>query len=105
MRKELRVRILFFSSLGLASILGLYLVFGPSGLLHVHRLKQEKSTLDQQINELHKENEQLKQQISRLEDANDNYRETVARQKLGLVKPDESIVVFKPTPESDAQKP
>lgn len=105
MRKELRTRILLFSSLGLASILALYLVFGPSGLLHVHRLKQEKATLDKQISQLEKENEQLKHKISRLEDENDVYRETVAREKLGLVKPDENIVVFKPVPEGEVKKP
>lgn len=101
MRKELRNRIFLILSLGLALALGVYLIFGENGLLHVHKLQQEKSVLDLQIQKLKKENTRLSDQIHRLENDND-YLENVVREKLGVVKQDESVIVFKPLPEKES---
>lgn len=94
MRKELRNRIFLIVSLGLACALGVYLIFGENGLLHVHRLKQEKSVLDHQVQKLQDENTRLTDQIKRLE-TDKEYLETVVRDKLGVIKPDESVIMFK----------
>jgi cell division protein FtsB len=102
MRKVLRNRLVLFISLGLATIVGLYLVFGPKGLLHVHRLNQEKKALDQQVQVLEAENERLQQQILRLE-TDKEYLQKVIRDKLNVIKDDETIILFQEPSEGESK--
>lgn len=102
MRKGIRNRLLLIISLGLAVLMGLYLVAGPKGLIHVHRLTQEKNALDQQIQTLQAENERLQQQILRLENDKE-YLQKVIREKLNVLKPDETIILFQEPSEGETK--
>jgi cell division protein FtsB len=104
MRKSLRNKIFLFVSVGIALVVGLYVVFSSSGLLHVHHLKQQKSDLDRQVKKLQDENDLLQQQIFRLENDKE-YLEKTMRDKLQLIMPDESIVMFEEAPTDGAGKP
>jgi len=99
MYKKVRNRILLYISLGLALALTGYMIAGPSGFLRVFRLNQEKEVLYNQINKLQADNDQLNAQIDRLKTDNE-YLEKVIREKLKLVKPEETIILFKSTPEN-----
>ena len=102
MRKGLRNRLFLIVSLGLAVLVGLYLILGPKGLFQVHRLTQEKNSLDRQIQILQAENERLQQQILRL-DTDKEYLQKVIREKLNVLKPDESIILFQEPAEGDTK--
>lgn len=68
---------------------------GERGVLHLWRLKGEKTKLDEENYHLQKENESLRQRISKLR--NDNaYLEKLAREELNLVRPGEIIYRFPP---------
>lgn len=99
MHKGLRNRVLVFIALGLAFCLGAYLIFGSNGLLHVHFLKQQKADLDDKVHALRQENARLTEQLRRLQ-TDQEYLEQVIRDKLGLVKSDEALILFKALPEN-----
>lgn len=66
-------------------------LFGKSGLLSLQKLRSEREKLEQQSNQLQKENQGLRKKIALLsEDL--KYLEKLARQKLGMVRPDEVII-------------
>src|SRR5215475_9381786 len=68
---------------------------GERGVLHLWRLRGEKTKLDEENYRLQKENEGLRQRISKLR--NDNfYLEKMAREELNLVRPGEIIYRFRP---------
>ncbi len=78
-----------------AGVVGLILfviaaVFGGHGLIHLQRMRSEQQELQHLAFDLQQRNEQLRQQIRRLQ-SDDAYIEKVARERLGLVKPDEVI--------------
>jgi cell division protein FtsB len=69
---------------------------GERGVLHLWRLKGEKTRLDEENYRVQKENEGLRQRISKLR--NDNfYLEKMAREELNLVRPGEIIYRFPPS--------
>jgi len=76
--------VVFFGLIGVG-------LFGQSGLTHLRKLRAERSRLEEQTGQLKKENESLRSRISLLAD-NLKYLEKLAREKLGMVRPDEVII-------------
>lgn len=76
----------------LAVAVVIYAAFGPSGWREVQRLHQERLQLEERISELEEENRRLKSQLDRLEH-DPVFLEQLAREKLGMVYPDERIVI------------
>jgi len=66
-------------------------LFGKSGLLSLQKLRTERERLEQQSSHLQKENQGLGKKIQLLS-ADLKYLEKLARQKLGMVRPDEVII-------------
>ena len=99
MDKRKRNKIILGALLVVVGLLALYLVFGDSGLLHIYYLKTQKTRLETEIDRLKAENDMLRKQIERLT-LDSDYMEQVIRDKLGYVKPEESIILFKP-PQND----
>lgn len=93
-----RTRITGRSWLLLATCLGLLLsftVFGERGLMRIYELKREKQRVEHNINQLTEENTKMRQTIEALRNDRD-YIERIARQDLGLLKPDEVVYQFVP---------
>jgi cell division protein FtsB len=86
-----------FSVLGFFILsLSILTAVGERGALHLWRLREEKTNLDEETYRLQKENEGLRQRISKLR--NDNfYLEKQAREDLNLVRPGEIIYRFAPS--------
>ena len=97
MEKRKRYKLVLTVLLALVGLLALYLVFGKSGLLHIYYLKQQKVALEAEIDRLNADNDMLRKQIERMT-LDSDYMEQVIRDKLGVVKPDESIILFKEPP-------
>lgn len=74
-------------------ILSLFTTFGERGLLHLWHLRGEQKRLDESNFVLQKENERLRERIYRLRH-DDLYLEKIAREDLGLVRPEEIIYRF-----------
>ena len=70
--------------------LGAWTIWGEHGLLHLRRLQQEQTTLEQLAFDLSQNNEHMRQKLWRLKH-DDRYLEKVARERLGLVKKGEII--------------
>ena len=73
-------------------------VFNEDGFLEVFKFQEELNVLKQKNTDLRKDNDQIKVQIERLK--TDPYAiETVAREKLNMVKPQETIyqIVHQPS--------
>ena len=69
----------------------LFIVFGESGLADLNLLKQERDRIAEKNEQVTQENLTRYREIDRLE--NDlEYVEQVARDELGMVKPDEVII-------------
>jgi len=88
---------------GLASLiilLSLYTMAGEWGVIHLWRLRGEKTKLDEQNYRLQKENDALRQRVFRLRNDN-SYLEKLAREELNMVRPGEVIYRF---PSSDPRK-
>jgi cell division protein FtsB len=66
-------------------------LFGKSGLLSLQKLRTERERLEGQSNQLQTENQGLMKKIELLS-SDLKYLEKLARQKLGMVKPDEVII-------------
>lgn len=79
----------------LAAALGYlpYHVYGPEGLVRAERLEQELGRIQQGNRELVQENRELRRQIERLKH-DPAAVEQVARDDLGLVRPNEVIYLF-----------
>ncbi len=91
-----RTRITGRSWLLLATCLVLLLsctVFGERGLMRIYELKREKQRVEHNINQLTEENMKMRQTIKALRNDRD-YIERIARQDLGLLKPDEVVYQF-----------
>jgi cell division protein FtsB len=83
--------VLFLAMIGAA-------VFNEDGFLEVFKFQKELDTLKQKNKDLKKENAQIKVQIDRLK--TDPYAiEKVAREKLNMVKPEETVyqIVHQPS--------
>lgn len=73
-------------------------VFNEDGFLEVFKFQEELNVLKQKNKDLRKENDQVKVQIERLK--TDPYAiEKVAREKLNMVKPGETVyqIVHQPS--------
>lgn len=75
-----------------AVALVVWAVVGPSGWLEVRHLRAERERLVGQIADIEAENARLRHRIERLE-RDPAELERLAREKLGMVKPDEWVVV------------
>lgn len=74
-------------------LISLVTVVGERGAIHLLRLRDEKSRLDEQNYRLQKENETLRQRIWRIR--NDNrYLEKLAREELNMVRPGDVVYRF-----------
>jgi cell division protein FtsB len=83
--------VLFLAMIGAA-------VFNEDGFLEVFKFQEELNVLKQKNMDLRKENDQVKVQIERLK--TDPYAiEKVAREKLNMVKPQETVyqIVHQPS--------
>ena len=90
-----------------ASIIILLLIFFVVGFLIISNLRinqrrgeltSQIKTLEKEIQTLEKKNQEVKAGISQISD--ESYLEETAREKLGLKKPGEEVVVVLPPPES-----
>ncbi len=68
--------------------------FGEKGLIEIYKLRKEYKNLQKEIELLKKEKEQLEEELKQLEN-NPQAVEEEARIKLWLIKPDETVIVFK----------
>ena len=103
MYKKQRNKVIVIILLGVAAALMAYMAFSQNGLLHLWSLKKEKGHLDERVRQLEVQNERMKKEIERLENDTE-YLQKVIRDKLGLIKPEESIVVFTPEPAYEGDK-
>ena len=68
--------------------------FGKKGLIEIYRAKRNSRALVQEIERLKEEKSRLEREIEELE-RNPKAVEKEAREKLGLVKPDEKVIIKK----------
>lgn len=78
----------WLAALGLA----VYTIFAPSGYLDYRETKRERQRLEEKLLELETENRRLQEESERLLNDKD-YLERIAREKLGMVYPDEKLVI------------
>ena len=69
-------------------------IFGSRGLLHLRAIALEKGLLAERITTLLRENEKLRTRLDRLR-TDDRHLERLAREQLGLVRPDEVVFRFR----------
>ncbi len=93
-RSSQRWAVYLFSSLLVA--LSLFTAFGERGVFHLWRLWGEKKQLEEKNFLLQKENETLRERAHRILH-DDLYLEKVAREELGLARPDEMVYRFAAT--------
>ncbi len=67
--------------------------YKDSGLRDVQKLNDAISTVDQKIQELESDNERITNELDSL-NSDDTYVESIARENLGLVKPNEVVYEF-----------
>jgi len=69
-------------------------LFGKKGLIEIYRAKKSYEALLQEIDRLQAKKSQLEREIEELEN-NPQAVEKEAREKLGLIKPDEKVILKK----------
>jgi cell division protein FtsB len=69
-------------------------LFGKKGLIEIYRAKKNYAELVQEVNRLEARKNQLLREIEELE-KNPQAVEKEARDKLGLMKPDEKLIIKK----------
>ncbi len=82
---------------GLAFLLVVLLIaaiFGRKGLIEITRVRRQYAALLQEVEQLKQEKARLEKEIADLE-KNPAAVEKEAREKLGLVKPDEKVIFRK----------
>ncbi len=75
--------------------LGVGAVFGDRGLLNLLQKRQQTDELRQQIEELRAENARLAADVAALR-SSPRAIERVAREQLGLARPDETVFLLRP---------
>ncbi len=70
-----------------------FTIFGERGLLRIYELNQEQKQIDKRIAEIQHENQKIRITIDALR-KDPQKIEMIARQELGLVKPNEIIYQF-----------
>lgn len=78
----------------LAGLVGWVLVVSSRQIERNRRIQDEVSSLEREAAKIRRENETLSEKISYF--ASDNFREREAKQKLGLKRTEETVVVIKP---------
>jgi len=73
--------------------LALVTIVGERGVLHLWRLRGEKSRIDEQNYRMQRNNEALRQKIVRVRQ-DDYYLEKLAREELNMVRPGEIVYRF-----------
>lgn len=73
-------------------------LFGKNGLINLYRTRQERQDLEVRLAEVKRENQRLRDQIEKLT-GDPLYLEKVAREELGMVKPDELVFHLPGNPE------
>ena len=68
-------------------------LIGDKGVLHLRELKQQEVNLKQEIEGLKKKHLEWADKVRSLK-SNKTYIETLAREKLGLVRPEELVIQF-----------
>ena len=87
----MRKRILIAVGIGVfISLIGVG-IFGDHGLLRLYKLRNERKTIEKEIQLIEKENEGLAKRIKMLK-TDLKYLEQLARKRLGMIKPDEVII-------------
>ena len=81
-----------------------FTVFGQRGLLNMVRYKKEKQELVEEAARLKQENQKLRLEIDRLQ-SDYTYIERLAREELGMVKPEEIVFQFAEAKERPTEKP
>lgn len=82
---------------GLAFILVVLLIaaiFGRKGLIEISRVRRQHAALVQEVERLKEEKARLEKELAELE-KNPAAVEKEAREKLGLIKPDEKVIFRK----------
>jgi cell division protein FtsL len=80
----------------LVIVLGLAAIFGVA-YWHGYQLNREALQLERERDLLRRQNAQLREEIKQLH--RPEYVERIAREQLGLVRPDEiAVIVVQPTP-------
>ncbi|HEY5560565.1 MAG TPA: septum formation initiator family protein [Clostridiaceae bacterium] len=97
MKKRLKLHRLIY--LGVSGYIAFVLIHQQ---ILIHSIKVEQISRMDQITKLKSKNEMLKGQEKTYESNPDLYYEKLAREKLGLVKQDETPIVN--SPEKDAEK-
>jgi cell division protein FtsB len=69
-------------------------LFGKKGLIEIYRARKTYESLVQEINRLEAQKSRLQREIEELE-RNPQAVEKEARDKLGLMKPDEKVIIKK----------
>lgn len=73
-------------------------LFGEKGLLRIYRMEREKAALRAEIQRLERSIEALSREAQTLRDHPEGLEE-LAREALGLVRPDEIVYQFSPPKE------
>ncbi|MFH0882657.1 MAG: septum formation initiator family protein [bacterium] len=103
--------LLWIGAIGLALLLGIYLIFSQdSGFLQFRQLREERDRLKNEVQQLQLEKEELQQQLEKLQKADPFVIEEEARRK-GMIREGEEVyrLHYKVTPDSttegDEKKP
>lgn len=79
--------------LGVVAVIFLFALFGNRGILHIAKLKQQQSDLQQQLVQIDEVNAGLRKEIASLS-ADRRHLERMARSQLGMVREDEVVYQF-----------
>ena len=89
--------------LGLAILaLAIHDVFGPHGFIAMRRTQNEITRLTAQIHQLNKENQALSDEVNALQ-TDPRLIERIAREDMGLAKPNEFIFKMPAPPDDSSQ--
>ncbi len=83
----------------IVSVFGFFGLFGKNGLLDVMRLNALHKNLQKENEEIERKQAELRQEILRLKDG--QQLEFLARDRLGLLKSDEVLIVLDTVPPSE----
>lgn len=73
-------------------LMAIFLIYHlGSNFLHIRRLESEIERMEARIEEAERRQEELELESERLDDP--DYIERIARRKLGLVRPDEELII------------
>lgn len=91
-----------------AALLGFFLFSLAGNVVKAYQLHKEMLEVERQVQDLTEKNKELREKIKMLQ--SDEYVEKMAREKLGLVKPGEKVIIRAqkgeaPKPAADSSLP